>query len=152
MKNKILLSLILLFFLQSCGYTPIYSNTKKIDFGLNIKSIEGNDEMNNLVSSQIRKYTKTNAEKVFDVNIFTNYEKIIMSKNKKGEATNYLIKTKIEFNLINVDINETFLFQEETKTSSINNKFEFKRYENKILSNFINSKIEQFILKLSSVK
>ena len=71
---------------------------------------------------------------------------------KKGEATNYLIKTKIEFNLINVDINETFLFQEETKTSSINNKFEFKRYENKILSNFINSKIEQFILKLSSVK
>ena len=88
-KNLILISI---FLLQSCGYSPIYSNIKKIDFNLNVTEVLGDNEMSNIVASKIKKYSKNLSEKTYDVKVITNYQKVTLSKNKKGEVTNYLIK------------------------------------------------------------
>ena len=56
MKQKIFLITILLIFLNQCGYTPIYSNNRTVDFKLEIIDISGDNEMNNLISSKIKKY------------------------------------------------------------------------------------------------
>lgn len=149
MKKKFILVLIVLFSLSSCGYSPIYSNQSKFKFNLKINKIEGNDVMNNITRSQIKKYENISTEETVLVNIKTNYSKYILSKNKKGEATNYLIKMEIEIEKLD-DKSQKYNFNEETKTSSMTDKFELKKYENTIINNFINSQLENFILKISS--
>ncbi|WP_143323616.1 hypothetical protein [Candidatus Pelagibacter communis] len=105
--------------------------------------------MNNIVNSQIKKYENISREKNIFINIKTYYLKDILSKNKKGEVTNYLIKMEIEFEKIDGE-NKIYTFREEIKTSSMSNKFEFNKYENTIINNFINSQLEKFILKIVS--
>ena len=152
MMKKSLLIIILFFFLQHCGYTPIYSNIKKIDYKINVKELNGNFEMNNIVSSEIKRYSNSSSNKIFNLKVTTTYEKNILTKNKKGEVTNYLIKTGIVFKIINSKDNLQFAYEEETKASNMNDQFEFKKYENTIKSNFIKSKIEELILNLSAVQ
>ena len=146
-KNLILISI---FLLQSCGYSPIYSNIKKIDFNLNVTEVLGDNEMSNIVASKIKKYSKNLSEKTYDVKVITNYQKVILSKNKKGEVTNYLIKKEIIFEIINPEIKNKFIYNDEIQAKNIDNQFEFKKYENSIKNNFIDSKIEEFIYKLSN--
>ena len=140
------------FFLQSCGYTPIYSNANDVNFNLRILEIVGDNEMNNIVISEAKKYSKNSSNKIYDLKITTNYQKNILSKNKKGEITNYLIKKEIIVQVINPEINKEFYFKDETQATNIDNQFEFKKYEVSIKNNFINSKIEELILKLSNFK
>ena len=75
-----------------------------------------------------------------------------MSKNKEGKITNYLIKLRIEFELTDIKNNNNFVFEDETRTENIDDQFEFSKYENTIKSNFVNSAIEQFILKISTTE
>ena len=93
--KKSLLIIILFFFLQHCGYTPIYSNIKKIDYKINVKELNGNFEMNNIVSSEIKRYSNSSSNKIFNLKVTTTYEKNVLTKNKKGEVTNYLIKRRL---------------------------------------------------------
>jgi len=146
-KNLILIAI---FLLQSCGYSPIYSNIKKIDFNLNLTEILGDNEMNNIVATKIKKYSKNISKKTYDVKVITNYQKVILSKNKKGEVTNYLIKKEVIFEIINPEIKNKFIFNDEIQAKNIDNQFEFKKYENSIKNNFIDSKVEEFIYKLSN--
>ena len=57
MKKQIFLFTMLFFFLQHCGYSPIYSNIDNFKFNFNVIEIQGNEDMNNLVSSQIKHYS-----------------------------------------------------------------------------------------------
>lgn len=151
MKQKSLILIILFFFLQNCGYTPIYSETTKINFKFTILELQGDNEMNNSFLSYIKKYSNDDSSKLFKLKVKTNYTKNILTKNKKGEATNYSIKKRIEFQIVNFS-NKKFIFEEEIKASAMNNQFEFKKYENTIKSNFIKSKTNEFILNISEIK
>ena len=139
----------LFFFLQHCGYSPIYSNVDNFKFNFNVIEIKGNEDMNNLVSSQIKKYSNNSEAETYDLKIQTQYQKDILTKNKKGEATNFAIKTKIEFKMVNTTKDQIFSFEEEIKSTAINNQYELKKYENSIQNNFIKSKLDELILNLS---
>ena len=149
MKKQIFLFTMLFFFLQHCGYSPIYSNVDNFKFNFNVIEIQGNENMNNLVSSHIKKYSNNSEAKTYDLKIQTQYQKDILTKNKKGEATNFAIKTKIEFKIVNTNKDQIFSFEEEIKSTAINNQYELKKYENSIQSNFIKSKLDELILNLS---
>ena len=139
----------LFFFLQHCGYSPIHSNVNNIKYNFNVIEIKGDDNMNNLVLSQIKKYSNYSGAKTYDLKIQTQYQKDILTKNKKGEATNFAIKTKIEFKMVNTTKDQIFSFEEEIKSTAIDNQYELKKYENSIQNNFIKSKLNELILNLS---
>ena len=141
MIKKIFNILVLLFFVQHCEYKPIYSDLGKDNFKLNIVDIRGDSEMNNLVS-----------KKVFNVSVQTKYTKENLIKNKKGETTTYLLNNEINFYVINKEIDKNYSFFETIKTKSNNDQFEFKKYEETVKRNFVNSKINELILKLSSLE
>ena len=149
MKKKFFLFTMLFFFLQHCGYSPIYSNVDNFKFNFNIIEIKGNEDMNNLVSSQMKKYSNNSEAETYDLKIQTQYQKDILTKNKKGEATNFAIKTKIEFKMVNTTKDQIFSFEEEIKSTAIDNQYELKKYENSIQNNFIKSKLDELILNLS---
>ena len=149
MKKQIILFTMLFFFLQHCGYSPIYSNVDNIKFNFNVIEIQGDQNMNNIVSSQIQKYSNNSEAKTYDLKIRTQYQKDILTKNKKGEATNFIIKTKIQFKIVNTNKDQVFSFEEEIKSTAIDNQYELKKYENSIQNNFIKSKLDELILNLS---
>ena len=152
MKKKIFIILFLFSFLHHCEYKPIYSNMDSLNFKFNVVDIKGDNEMNNLVISNMNKYSNLNSNETFDLKINTNYIKEDLIKNKKGEVTTFLIKKEISFQVSNNEINKSFEFTEQLKTKNNSDKFEFKKYEKSIKNNFVNSKINELILKLSSLK
>jgi len=152
MNKKTVFIILLFFLLQNCGYTPIYKNIKNLDYKLNIVNISGNNDINNLVTTYIQRYSNQSDAKNINLNIKTEYVKNVLSKNKEGKITNYLIKSKIEFVLIDSKNNRNFVFEDEIRAVNSDNQFEFKKYENTIKSNFVNSAMEQLILKISSIE
>ena len=152
MIKKILTFFILLFFLNNCEYKPIYSNTNKVNFKLNIIDFKGDSEMNNFALSNLKKYSDASYETVYNLKINTDYKKKDLIKNKKGEVTSFLLIFEINFEIKNNKVNKNFKFSEQIKTANDNNKFEFKEYEQSMKNNFINSKINELVLKLSSLE
>lgn len=150
MKQKILYILILFFSLQHCDYKPIYLDTKNYNFRLNVLEVSGDEDMNKFIYSNISKYSNLSSDKVFNLKIDTSYTKKDLIKNKKGEIKTFLIINKINFTVIKNDKNKSYSFSEEIKTVNSDNQFEFKQYEKTIKNNFVNSKINELVLKLSN--
>ena len=145
--------IILLFLLQSCGYTPIHSEYKNLDYKLNIIEIKGEPIINNLISSKLKKLSNNKAKKTIDLKISSDSERLILSKNKQNEITYYQLVQSINFQITGEkDFEKQFNFNEEIKIENINDQFEMKKYQDEIIKNFINSKIDEFILQLKTIK
>lgn len=149
MKEKFIHLIIFFLFLQGCGYTPIYSVQNKKDFKFNIIEINGNDQINDIFNIQIKRFSNNTSKNEIDLKIYTFYEKKILSKNKKGEASKFLIKKIISFEVTNKENQKNYSFSNETSINNIDDKFELNNYEKSIIENFVSSKIAEFILKLS---
>ena len=68
--KKITLILLLLF-LNNCGYSSIYKNQMSLDFKINILSEVGDNEMNNLIKNEIRLYSSKDSKNIYNLNIDT---------------------------------------------------------------------------------
>lgn len=148
MRKKFILILIVFFSLSGCGYSPIYSGLDNKSFKFNILKIVGDNEMNNIVSLKLKDVTNQNSSNILNLNINTEFSRNILSKNKEGKATSYSLKTFITFEVINNNGSDEYVFAEEIKTQNMDNEFELKEYEKTVKSNFIDSKIYEFISQL----
>ena len=146
MKNIILI--LFLLFLYSCGYTSVYKNQKSQDFQINIIEMTGDIEINNLIKNELKFYSNRNSNNKYDISINSEYQKIIISKNSAGVATDYkiLVDTKISINLNNK--NNILNFSENINIKSNSNSFEQKNYERNIKKNFASSIKNKFIIKI----
>ena len=54
---------------SNCGYTPIHSEYKNLDYKLNIIEIKGEPIINNLISSKLKKLSNNKAKKTIDLKI-----------------------------------------------------------------------------------
>jgi outer membrane lipopolysaccharide assembly protein LptE/RlpB len=148
MRSK--LTIFLLIFLTSCGYSAVYKNTKSNSLMINVISIQGDVEMNNLLRNELELYSNPEAENIFDINLNTAYEKKIISKNSSGKISKYELSTKVEVTVANKEKKETISFIEKFKVENNSDSFEQKNYEDIIKRNFANLIREKLILKLSS--
>ena len=146
MKNIILIFFLL--FLYSCGYTSVYKNQKSQDFQINIIKMTGDIEINNLIKNELKFYSNRNSNNKYDISINSEYQKIIISKNSAGVATEYkiLVDTKISINLNNK--NNILNFSENINIKSNSNSFEQNNYERNIKKNFASSIKNKFIIKI----
>ena len=98
MNKKFILIIFILFFITNCGFQPIYSNNENSNIYLKINNIEGDREINNLIKQNLTRYQKTDAKNKFDLEIFTDFKKMVLSKNTSGVIVNYrlIISTKFE--------------------------------------------------------
>ena len=148
MKNK--LTIFLLIFLTSCGYSTIYKNIKSNSLMMNVIGIQGDVGMNTLIRNELELYSNPEAVKKFDININTKYEKNIISKNSSGVVTRYQLSTNVEFTVITNKKKEKILFLEKFEIENNPDSFEQKNYENIIKRNFAGLMREKLILKLLS--
>ena len=146
---KKLFLLISIIFIYSCGYSPLYLNGKS-DLKLNLKEIEGDFELNTYIKNDFKITSDVNSPNVFDINAITKIEKIILTKDATGDATDYRLDFSVKF--IIVSENKVVSYNESFKIKQNNQKFEQSNYEREIKRNFskiVKDKLVLYLLNLN---
>ena len=146
MIKKNIVAIYLIFFLTSCGFSPIYLKNNDINFSIEKVKVEGDRDLNNFLKTNLSQYKNEKIVKKIFVNAKTKYNKIILSKDGTGEVTNYQLEAEIEFiiNPINKKINIT----EKKIMESMTDKFEETKKEKSIKQSFASSATNKLISEL----
>ena len=140
--------LISIVFIYSCGYSPLYL-TGKNDLFLNLKKIEGDFELNNYIKNDFKIVSNLNSTNIFDIDAVTKFEKIILTKDATGDATDYRLDFSVRF--IIVSENKEVSYKESFNIKKNNQKFEQSNYEREIKRNFseiVKDKLVLYLLNL----
>ncbi len=146
MKKILLLAAI--FLLYGCGYSSVYKNNQIQDLSITINKIQGDYEMNNLIENQLKLISNPQSSNIFNIELITNYEKSIISKDTTGAATNYELNLLVTFNIEHNEINKQIQFAESFNVKSNTNNYEQLNYEKTIKRNFATSVKEKLIFQL----
>ena len=149
MKNITLIILVL--FLYSCGYSSIYKNQKSQNFKINIIEAKGNSEMNNLIKNEIKLYSNSDAQNIYNIRINTDFEKKVLTKNSSGVITDYNLSVVSIFSINLKNENKTFKFEENINIKSQTDTFEQNVYEKNIKRNFASSIRQKLISAILSL-
>ena len=135
-----------IFFIYSCGYSSLYLEGKK-DIFINLKGVTGDFELNNYIKNDLKISSDKNSSNIFDLSVETKYEKIILTKDATGLATDYRLDLSVDFTILSEN-NKIVSYKESFKIKNMNEKFEQSNYEKEIKRNFSENIKDKLILKL----
>ena len=149
--KKIIIILLTLVFLTSCGYSPIYSS-KNLDFRLKNMVTSKNDRLGSKVENKLQNFSNPESQKVISLQVDTQKQINILTKDSKGDPSRYEMIIDVKLKIIN-DQNKNFnrSFQERFNYKSDTNKFKLNNYEKEIEDLLINKNIENIIVYLSKI-
>jgi len=156
MIKKFNLLLVIIFFLSSCGYSPIFSNNNNQN--INIISIDarGNSEINNYIKSGLRNYIQNDLlNEGFLVFIKTDFTKKTLAKDRTGKITDIklMVELDLEYKKNNSNNKAASISFTESFNMKINeNNFDQRRYEKNIKKNIAQILIDKIIGHLSVIK
>ena len=150
--NKIL-NYILIFFLfalLSCDYKPILSKKKNNQFSIYVSEISGEEKINSII---INNFTNLqNNKKEYHLNLSSNKEKNIVSKDSKGDPSIFELIIKINYK---VKKDGEILIDDQvirkTTYNNISDKFELESYENIIINNLSTNISDKIIFSISEI-
>ena len=139
--------LILIFFLSSCGYQPIFieKKLKKVEFAK--ITFEGISDINQVIENSISFDENEFDDTLNNLLIKSTYEIQETSRNSKGQVESY--RSQINVNLTISKKNQIISSKIISKNFSYpknENKFELVRYQNEIKNNLIKEVIQDIIL------
>ena len=143
-KNIIIFALI--FFLANCGFTPIYLKNDNIKFSIEQIEFAGDRDLNNFLKINLDRYkSEKNSNKIF-LNIKTEYEKNILTKDSTGKISSYQLYA--EAIIVIKSTNKTIRIKEKKILESKDDKFEEARNEKSIKQSFASSLSNKLISEL----
>jgi outer membrane lipopolysaccharide assembly protein LptE/RlpB len=137
MIKKKIIFISLIFFLNNCGFTPIYLNNTEVNFSIEQIDYLGDRELNNFLKINLNKYKNIESDNKIFIEVNSSYEKNILSKDGAGKVTNYQLLANVIF-LIK-PINKEIIITEKIIMDSKTDKFEEDRYERTMKQNFASS-------------
>ena len=141
---------ILILFLTSCGYTPLYENKFSNSYIFGQIELFGIKEINRRIISMLS-FKKDPKNFNFTTLILKNNKNIIeTSKDSKGKAESY--KMIIEISIIikkNDNIFKQITLSEEFSYKNLDNKFDLSQYEKNIENNILDKISEKIIIYLN---
>ena len=154
--NKIITTLSFLLLL-SCGYEPIYS-TKQINsnynFSINTINYKGNNRVNQILKNKLKKILNKEKKSIeLNLNLNSMVEKVVTSKDKKGNPIRFAIKI-----IIDLEVFESAIlkgkrnFEEKFEYNNKSNKFDLNKYEKNIKDNLISELSNEIIKYLNSLR
>tara|TARA_Y100000996_G_scaffold386233_1_gene344112 strand:- start:488 stop:946 length:459 start_codon:yes stop_codon:yes gene_type:complete len=139
----------LLFFLCSCGYKAVLNN-QNYQFSINVVKIEGDQKINSRIINNFKQLNEN--EKKYDLDLSSNKEKFIVSKDSKGDPSIFELKINVNYTvkkegilLVNNKINK------KTTYNNITDKFELENYEKTIINNLISEISDNIMLSISKI-
>jgi outer membrane lipopolysaccharide assembly protein LptE/RlpB len=146
-KNSIIL--IILFFLSNCGYTPMYSNNKKVNFYIEeINFNKGDIYLINQLKSNLKNYLKEKEGNKFIIDADIQYNKKIVSRNNTGDISEYNLSSTAIFLIKFKDTSEKISISESFNMENLEDEFSEIQYEEAIKQNMAQSTITKLISKL----
>ena len=148
MKKKITLFLAVFTLLASCGYQPIYNNSDLKNIKFKFIEQKGDQQINRLIVNNLkRNQTKKNV-KTYIIKIDSQFNKIILAKDKFGSPTDYKLLVRSNFIIDNnkqklsLEISEEFIYK------NLEENYDQSNYENSIKKNLAEQISEKLRTKL----
>jgi outer membrane lipopolysaccharide assembly protein LptE/RlpB len=148
MKKIIILFLAVLTLLASCGYQPIYNNSDLKNIKFEFIEQKGDQQINRLIVNNLkRNQTKKNVE-TYKIKIDSQFNKIILAKDKFGSPTDYKLLVRSNFIIDNnkqklsLEISEEFIYK------NLEENYDQSNYENSIKKNLAEQISEKLRTKL----
>jgi hypothetical protein len=143
---------IILLLINQCDYKPIYSQNNQ-NFG--IKIIEFNENRSNkILATRLKNYSyKKNNLFLYELKLLTSENKLILSKDTKGDPLLLGLKINLKIEVYENDklvtkkeYNEQFNYQ------NLSKKFELNSYESEIRLNIYDKMISKILIDLANLK
>ena len=146
MKNKIIIILLAIFFLTSCGYSPIYSS-KDLNFKISEFELLDKTKISRNIKKNLELYKKNNnSNNFYLIKISSNKKVSTISKDNKGNPSNFEMTVTSKISILNDEkILKNKVFSESFNYKNTSNKFDLKQYEKNIEKNLKNKIIENII-------
>ena len=148
--KKYLFIILLLF--NQCDYKPIYSQNNQ---NFEIKIIEFNENRSNkILATRLENYSyKKNNLFLYELKLSTSENKLILSRNTKGDPLLLGLKINLKIEVYEKDVlitkkeyNEQFNYQ------NLSKKFELNNYESEIRLNIYDKMISRILIDLANLK
>jgi len=146
MIKKKILYISLIFFLTSCGFSPVYLQKTNVNFSIEQVNFTGDRDLNNFLKTNLDRYKNKKANNKLYIDTNSIYKKIILSKDGTGQVTNYQLEAEVIF-LVKPS-NKKIIITEKKIMDSMNDKFDEDRYERTIKQNFASSISNKLSLEL----
>ena len=137
-QRRLLINLpCIIFFLASCGFSPIYLKDNEVQFSIEQVNYTGDRDLNNFLKVNLNQYKNEKNNNKFFIEVESKYEKVILSKDRTGKVTNYQLVAEVIFLIKST--NKKITIKEKKIMKSMSDKFEEARYEKSIKQNFASS-------------
>ena len=148
--HKVLL--VLLFFLSSCGYQPVYLNKNLENIEYSKIKLNGDESINKIIINALPISVNDNNEKKNQLNLSSLYKIEPASKNSKGQVLSFksMIEVNLEVKNINNEIVQNKNFVKQFIYNNKQNNFELIDYQNSIKDDLIDIIISEIIIYLNS--
>ena len=144
------LFILILFFITSCGYQPLYVNKNNSNLVFSTIEFFGDKEINRRIMSFVSIKEDKNEEKLNQILLKSNENIIETSKDSKGRVATLKTNVEVKLIILNGDkIIKEKIFNENFSYNNKNNKFDLAKYQNEVKNNLVNKIIEQMIIYLS---
>ena len=161
LKKKIFIILILIF-LQGCGFRPLYSSNQMIKIYIEEINFDGDWELNNFIQTSLNRYNLKNTNEQFNdknteyqkykIIVKTNYTKNSLTKDSTGKPTKYIFDINAEINLISKDQNKNYIYNEKFNMTNFEDELLEKNYERSNKQNIANLIVNKFIIQYSNAR
>jgi outer membrane lipopolysaccharide assembly protein LptE/RlpB len=149
MIRKFKILLLIIFFAPSCGFTPIYSSKNIENISIEQLGFNGDRTLNNYLRSNLNRYKKRDSEKKIFLEVDTNYQKNILSKDATGKIYEYQLVAEVIFT-INQD-KKKLIFTHKRNMKNMEDKSDERNYEVSTKQSFANLITQELITKLAEM-
>ena len=149
MLKKILFIILLFNLLNHCEFKPVYSNQNKVNYKIIVTSFSGDKEINNLITSTIKRNSEEKSNKTLNISFYTKYNKNILAKNATGTITDYQANVIAKFTIQIEDSFENFSISEKFNFKKMTDTYEQKNYERTIKKNLADIISQKLMLRLA---
>ena len=149
MLKKILFTILLFNLLNHCEFKPVYSNQNKVNYKIIVTSFSGDKEINNLITSTIKRNSEEKSNKTLNISFNTKYNKNILAKNATGTITDYQANAVAKFTIQIEDSFENFSISEKFNFKKMTDTYEQKNYERTIKKNLADIISQKLMLRLA---
>ena len=149
---KKLYLIIIILFMDGCGFTPIYSskdsNYKIISFEKNI-----NNNLTNYIQNSIKVLSNEKSEKSLKINFKYEEEISVILKDSKGDPKKNRLNIIVDLSILNENNNllNSKTFSESFEYNIVDNKFNLRQYEKTIKFNLVENITKQIIAFLANL-
>ena len=147
--KKFILNFIIFIFITNCGYTPLYSvKNNNINFEIGKINITGDRDLNQNIVNQLKNVKSKNKNRIYNLTIDTVIEKIVTSKDSKGNPKTYKMISTINLATIKDGKKYDIELESVENYNDISSKFELENFEKNLKKNSASKIIQEIILYL----